>query len=87
MDTTELLDRARAAFAARSWRDACDDFEAADLIASLEPIDLERLATAAYLTGHDAESTDAWSRAHQGWHDRSATSSGRCAVRSGSASP
>jgi hypothetical protein len=32
-----------------------------------EPPDLERLATAAYLSGHDAESTDAWSRAHQGW--------------------
>ena len=28
------------------------------------------MATAAYLTGHDAESTDAWSRAHQGWHER-----------------
>ena len=67
MDTTELLDRARAAFAARSWRDACDDFEAADLTASLEPADLERFATAAYLVGNDAESTDTWLRAHQGW--------------------
>ena len=67
MDTTELLDRARAAFAARSWRDACDDFEAADLTASLEPADLERFATAAYLVGNDAESTDTWLRAYQGW--------------------
>jgi ATP/maltotriose-dependent transcriptional regulator MalT len=69
MDTTELLDRARAAFGARSWRDANDAFERADLTAPLEPSDLERLATASYLTGHDAESTDAWSRAHQGWHE------------------
>jgi len=68
MDTTELLDRGRAAFAAGSWQDACDDFEAADLGASLEPADLELFATTAYLTGNDAESTDAWSRAHRGWH-------------------
>ena len=70
MDTVELLDRARAAFAARAWHDAYDDLGAADRTASLEPADLERMATAAYLTGHDAESTDAWSRAHRGWHER-----------------
>lgn len=29
--------------------------------------DLERLATAAYLTGRDEESDDAWARAHQQW--------------------
>ncbi|MDZ7676367.1 MAG: LuxR C-terminal-related transcriptional regulator [Acidimicrobiales bacterium] len=36
----------------------------------LEPFDLERLATAAYLTGRDAESTDTWTRAHQMWQER-----------------
>jgi ATP/maltotriose-dependent transcriptional regulator MalT len=70
METAELLDRARAAFAARAWRDAYGDLEEVDLVAPLEPTDLERLATAAYLTGHDAESTDAWTRAHHGWHER-----------------
>lgn len=70
METTELLDRARTAFAAGTWRDAYDAFAEADLTGSLEPTDLERLASAAYLTGRDAESTNAWSRAHQGWHER-----------------
>ncbi|MGB5759475.1 MAG: tetratricopeptide repeat protein, partial [Acidimicrobiales bacterium] len=69
IDATELLDRARAAFAECSWRDACDGFEAADLTASLEPGDLERFATAAYLVGNDAGSSDAWSRAHRGWRE------------------
>ncbi len=32
---------------------------------SLDASDLERLATAAYLSGHDSESTDAWARAHR----------------------
>jgi DNA-binding NarL/FixJ family response regulator len=36
----------------------------------LGPDDLELLATAAYLTGHDGESTDAWARAHQARVDR-----------------
>ncbi len=69
MGTAELLDRARRAFAERAWQDAYDDFDAADRAASLEPTDLERCATAAYLTGHDSESTDAWSRAHEGWRE------------------
>jgi ATP/maltotriose-dependent transcriptional regulator MalT len=69
MDVTERLDRARAAFVACSWPDAYDGFEACDPIASLEPFDLEQFATAAYLTGHDARSTEAWSRAHQRWQE------------------
>lgn len=68
MDTLELLDQARAAFAARAWQDAYDAFGRVDRLVPLEPVDLERLATAAYLTGHDAESTNAWTRAHQGWY-------------------
>jgi DNA-binding NarL/FixJ family response regulator len=70
MASTEPLERARAAFAGRSWRDAYDNFDRAGLSMSLEPADLERFATAAYLTGRDAASTDAWSRAHQGWYER-----------------
>ena len=70
METSELLERARAAFAARAWHDAYDGLGRADRAGSLAPDDLERLATAAYLTGHDLASADAWARAHQRWHER-----------------
>lgn len=64
---TENLGRGRKAFDRRSWPDAYQLLGHADRTATLAPEDLERLATAAYLTGHDQESTDAWSRAHHGW--------------------
>lgn len=70
MGTAQLLDRARQAFAERAWQEAFDDFVEADGAASLEPTDLERCATAAYLTGNDTESTDAWARAHEVWRRR-----------------
>ena len=38
---------------------------AADRERALEPEDLERLATAAFLVGKDADSADTWGRAHQ----------------------
>lgn len=69
MEATERLDAARAAFVACSWQEAYEGFEAADRATSLELVDLERFATAAYLTGHDAESADAWTRAHQAWQE------------------
>jgi DNA-binding CsgD family transcriptional regulator len=43
---------------------------AADRESPLEPEDLARLATAAYLTGREAESAGFWGRAHHGFHDR-----------------
>lgn len=67
---TQLLDRARTAFTERSWREAYDRFSDADRSSPLDPTDLERLATAAYLAGQDDSSTDAWTRAHQGWHEQ-----------------
>ncbi len=70
MDTTELLDGARAAFDARAWQDAYDGFLAADQRTPLQPEDLERFATAGYLTGHDIESADAWTQAHHAWGER-----------------
>ena len=70
MDSTELLDRGRAAFDQRDWSIAHDQLHRADRVTKLEPPDLELLATAAYLTGQDAESTDAWTRAHQAWQER-----------------
>lgn len=43
---------------------------AADRESPLGPEDLARLATAAYLTGREAESAGFWGRAHHGFHDR-----------------
>lgn len=62
---TELLERGRHAFGERVWPDAYEHLTAADRASALAPEDLERLATAAYLTGRDAESTDIWTRAHR----------------------
>ena len=57
----------RNAFEARAWDDAYVQLTAADLDSPLEPEDLERAATAAYLTGRDQECDAFWTRAHQGW--------------------
>jgi DNA-binding NarL/FixJ family response regulator len=59
-----VLEQARASFAERLWGDARAKFETADATKSLDLDDLENLALASYLTGHDAESTLAWTRAH-----------------------
>jgi len=61
---TDTLRLGRAAMARRSWTDAYQLFSAADADSPLEPDDLEQLALAAYLTGHNDVSTQAWSRAH-----------------------
>jgi DNA-binding NarL/FixJ family response regulator len=58
------VDEGRAALAARSWGEAFRKLADADAETALELDDLERLAMAAYLTGHDNASTDAWTRAH-----------------------
>jgi DNA-binding CsgD family transcriptional regulator len=57
--------RGRDAFARCAWTEACVQFAAADHEHSLEPDDLQRLATALYLTGREAESADVWTRTHQ----------------------
>jgi len=62
--TRGVLEQARASFAERLWGDARAKFETADATESLDLDDLEKLALASYLTGHDAESTRAWTRAH-----------------------
>ena len=46
--------------------EAYSQLVAADQMSPLELADLERLATAAYLTGRDDASADAWARAHLG---------------------
>jgi DNA-binding CsgD family transcriptional regulator len=63
--TAAALARARECFGRRAWADAFDGLSAADRESPLEPGDLERLATAAYLIGRDEESVDVWERAHR----------------------
>jgi ATP/maltotriose-dependent transcriptional regulator MalT len=67
MTTADTLDRGRECFERRAWADAFAQLSAADREASLGPEDLERLATAAYLVGRDADSEEVWARAHQEW--------------------
>lgn len=59
------LDRGRRSFAGRQWEDAFERLRVAAREISLASDDLERLATAAYLTARDAESAEAWTLAHQ----------------------
>ena len=60
MSDIHLLARARQSFEQRAWADAYRLFAAADREAPLDPEDLERLATAAYLMGRDDESEAFW---------------------------
>jgi YihY family inner membrane protein len=57
MTVGSLLEQGRDAYGRCEWADAYAQLLAADTDSPLEPEDLERLATAAYLTGHDQEST------------------------------
>jgi serine/threonine protein kinase len=70
MITGETLDRGRESFLRQQWPDAYSGLAAADRENALEPEDLERLATSAYLIGKDTESTDFWARAHQEFLNR-----------------
>src|SRR5215211_6475196 len=57
----DQLERGRAAYARRAWREAHGELTAAEpLVAD----DLERLATAAYMLGHDDEYVAMLERAH-----------------------
>jgi DNA-binding CsgD family transcriptional regulator len=65
MATSDALDRARESYARLAWSDAYVRLAAADRESPLEPEDLERLATAAYLLGRDDDSADGWARAYR----------------------
>lgn len=71
MTSTQNLELGRRSFDERVWDEAHELLTVADRVTPLESEDLERLATAAYLTGHDGASAEAWSRAHQQWLQRS----------------
>ena len=60
----QALAAGRESFRLRSWADAFRLLEAADRESPLDPEDLERLATAAYLIGKDVESEAVRARAH-----------------------
>ena len=60
----EGLRSGRAAFARQAWAEAMELLQAEDHVHPLEPEDLMRLATAAYLTGSGATAA-IWARAHQ----------------------
>jgi ATP/maltotriose-dependent transcriptional regulator MalT len=64
------LRRARQSFEQRAWADSYRLFEAANRETDLEPVDLERLATAAYLMGRDDESEVFRERAHHSFLER-----------------
>jgi DNA-binding CsgD family transcriptional regulator/tetratricopeptide (TPR) repeat protein len=61
----DALDRGRGLYRRNVWGDAFAELSAADREGTLELEDLERLAVAAYLVGADADSDDAWLRAHR----------------------
>jgi tetratricopeptide (TPR) repeat protein len=65
MADVAALARGRELFQRKAWGEAYRLLEAADREAPLEPEDLERLATAAYLMGRDDESEGFRARAHQ----------------------
>jgi DNA-binding CsgD family transcriptional regulator len=68
--TMEALARGRDAFEREAWTEAYQQLTAADGTAPLEPEDLDRLATAAFLVGEDTACIDALTRAHQGFLER-----------------
>ena len=70
MTDIKTLARAGKSFEQRAWADAYRLFEAADREAALEPEDLERFATAAYLMGREDESAAHWERAHRTFLER-----------------
>jgi DNA-binding CsgD family transcriptional regulator len=51
----DQLEHARAYYGRRAWSDAYDALLCADRAAPIDVDDLDRLATAAYLTGHEVE--------------------------------
>jgi DNA-binding CsgD family transcriptional regulator/tetratricopeptide (TPR) repeat protein len=69
VNTTDPLEKGRAAFSHRAWTTACTELHAADRDRALGPADLERVAVAAYLIGRDDESADAWARAYRAYAD------------------
>jgi len=65
MTPTDALERGRESFRRQRWGEAYAQLSAADHDEPLDPADLERLATAAFLIGRDSDSEELLARAHQ----------------------
>jgi len=65
MREAQALERGRESFDRKAWAESYRLLQAAEREDPLEPEDLERLATAAYLTGRDEDSETYRTRAHQ----------------------
>jgi DNA-binding CsgD family transcriptional regulator len=80
MTTVDPLTLGREAYDRLAWRDAYVHLSAADQQESLGAGDLDRLARAAYLTGHIDVANDAWERTHHAFLGRGETAPAvRCA--------
>jgi len=66
----QSIEAGRAAFEKNAWADAYALLSAADAQTPLDPDDLDRLATAAFLIGEDAAGIRARTRAHAGFLER-----------------
>src|SRR5262245_14373795 len=76
----EIIDRGRESYGRHAWTEAVAALSAADEATPLEPDDLVLLAMAAYLVGHDDESTAVLERAHHEFLGRGAVEpAARCA--------
>jgi len=66
---SDTLDLGHVAFSRRDWENAYQHLAAADRADPLAPEDLERLATAAHLTGRDDAHDRALERAHRAYRE------------------
>ncbi|MFP3990271.1 LuxR C-terminal-related transcriptional regulator [Streptomyces sp. E11-3] len=75
-----VLAEGRDAYRRRGWSEAYDRLSAADARAPLTADDVECLATAAYLSGHEEPAFRAWERACLAFHEEGVTGRAvRCA--------
>ena len=76
------LEKGREAFQRRHWTDAFAQLRtAANEGNDIAPADLDMLAVAAYLTGHDEASSEAWEREHAALlHRGEQARAARCAI-------
>ena len=65
MSPNHLREQGLESFRKQAWTDAAEQLSAADREDPLDPEDLIRLGMAAYLIGHDDESIEVLTRAHQ----------------------
>ena len=70
MTAPDALARGRAAFDRKAWSEAYRELGLADGQQPLAAEDLDRLATAAYLVGHESTAAEVRARAHAGFVER-----------------